>query len=65
MRCIFMLTIILSEAVKYRVGGNLILEQTNLANSSAADCYFSARVAHSQSKEICFRERTPKGPDAC
>lgn len=60
MRFIFMLTIILSEAVKYQVGGNLILEQTNFTNSSAADCYFSAHAAHSQIEESCFRERSTR-----
>ncbi len=59
-----MLTIILSDAVKYQVGGNRILEPTNFTNSSAADCYFSAHVAHSQSEESCFRERTLQVPDA-
>lgn len=59
-----MLTIILSEAVKYQVGGNLILEQTNFTNSSAADCYFSAHGSHSHSEENRFRERTLQVPDA-
>lgn len=43
-----MLTIILSGAAEYQVGGNHVLEQTNFTNSSAADCYFRARAARSE-----------------
>lgn len=43
-----MLTIILSGAAEYQVGGNLVLEETNFTNSSAADCYFGAHAARSE-----------------
>lgn len=52
-----MLTFILSETVESRVGGNLILEQTNFTNSSAADCYFSVYVAQSQTERKLLQKK--------
>lgn len=40
-----MLTIILSGAAEYQVGGNHVLEQTNFTNFT---CYFRARAARSE-----------------
>lgn len=56
---IFILTIILLESLESRVGGRLILEQTNFTHSSSADCYFSDRVAHSHREKKAASVKAP------